>query len=73
MSWKIHNRVRYYRERNGWTQETLYRISGVHKATISALENDQIVRPHPSTRQKLAKVLNVKVWHLFPPVRNFIR
>lgn len=68
--WKIQNRVRYYRERDGLSQESLSTIARVHKATISAIENDKIVRPHPSTRQKLAKALNTKVCQLFPPVRK---
>ncbi len=67
--WKIQNHVRYYRERNSLTQEWLAEVSRVHKVTISNIETNKIVRPHPSTRQKLAKAMNIKVCQLFTPVR----
>lgn len=43
------------------SQDELARLSGVGRATISAIENSQRQkRPHPSTIRKLAKALKVK-------------
>jgi DNA-binding XRE family transcriptional regulator len=71
MSFRIRNQLRYYRERLGFSQQELAQISQVHKVTICNIETKKTGRPHPKTRKKLAKAMNMSIHRLFSPVKPF--
>jgi len=64
---KIHNLVRYYREKNAFSQKKLAQLSNVSQPTISGIETQKIQYPCSSTRTKLAKAFNVNVGNVFFP------
>ena len=59
------NRLREYREKRGMTQEELSRMSGISRATISALENGKALCVKTDTLTKLADAVEEKVSTLF--------
>jgi transcriptional regulator with XRE-family HTH domain len=65
---KICNKLRYHRERYGFSQAALASTSQVSKVTISKIERNQDYIPHHKTRRKLAEALNINVEQLFPAI-----
>lgn len=61
----MQNRVKEYREKEGYTQEELAEISEVSRNTISALETDKNKNVTYEVMQKIAKSLNKKVSTIF--------
>ena len=55
----VGERLRWARDRRAWTQEDLFRASGVQIVTISRIENRRIGRPRQSTVRRLAAALGV--------------
>ena len=54
------SRLKEHRERRGLTQIELSKLADVGRATIAAIETGKRPRPHPPTRERLAKALKVK-------------
>ncbi len=57
---QIGERLRFGRQRLGWTQIDLARQSGVGVATIRRIELSTVA-PHPTTVRKLAEAVGVRV------------
>ncbi len=57
-------RVRELREARGWSQAELANRSGVRRATISAIENDQTTGVDFETLEGLARALEVDPGYL---------
>lgn len=60
-------KIKQFRERRNMTQEELARKSGVSRAIISKLENEEEVVTKTSTLMKIADALNCKVGDIFLP------
>jgi DNA-binding XRE family transcriptional regulator len=54
------SRLKEHRERRGLTQMELAKLADVGRSTIAAIETGKRPRPHPPTRERLAKALKVK-------------
>lgn len=59
------NKVKYYRELKGLSQEELAKTSNVSRTTISGLENESIKVTTNTTMDKIAKALDVSTIELF--------
>lgn len=59
------NKVKYYREMKGISQEELAEKSGISRTTISGFENETIKVTTNSTMDKVAKALGVSTVELF--------
>jgi transcriptional regulator with XRE-family HTH domain len=57
-------RLREYRERLGWSQNQLHRVSEVPQSTISDIESGKTTAVTYETMAKLAKALEVSVSEL---------
>ncbi|BBM87095.1 helix-turn-helix transcriptional regulator [Candidatus Uabimicrobium amorphum] len=66
---KITNKVRYYRERLCLSQEDLAKKCKVAAETISRIETQKTLLPHPKTRKKIAEALEVEINEIFRPVQ----
>jgi transcriptional regulator with XRE-family HTH domain len=51
------DKLKIYREKKGWSQTKLSKVSGVPQSTISEIENGIRKNPTFKTIQKLAKAL----------------
>jgi transcriptional regulator with XRE-family HTH domain len=60
-------KIKEIREKKKLSQAELARISGVSRATIIRLENDEDVVINSKTLEKLAKAFNMSVKSLFLP------
>lgn len=60
-------KIREIREKKRISQTELSEISGISRATINRLENEENVITSTKTLQKLADALNVSVKTLFMP------
>lgn len=58
-------KVKERREEKGWSQEKLAVESGVSRAIVSALENDNTIPTTTNTLFKLARALDCKVADIF--------
>lgn len=65
MTTDIGSNLRAIRGRVGLSQEELSKRADVREATISGIENGQVVRPQAGTIYRLAKALGVTVADLF--------
>lgn len=54
----IGERIRYFREQSGFTQNQLANVSGLHPVTVRKYETNKM-QPQPSQIEKLAAALNV--------------
>lgn len=59
------NKIKYYRELKGWSQEELAKRSEVSRTTISGLENETINVTTNTTMDKIADALGVGTVELF--------
>jgi putative transcriptional regulator len=60
----VENRVKHWRETNGWSQGTLARRLGVSRQTINAVETDKY-DPSLPLALRMAKLFGVPVDSLF--------
>lgn len=61
----IKNRLKELRESSGMSQEELAKKSGISRATLSKIENNEEVNVNTRTIAKLADVFNVKPSEIF--------
>lgn len=61
----MNNSVREYREKLGYTQEQLAKISGVSRPTISMIETNSLDNIESRTMLKLATALNCDIGDIF--------
>jgi putative transcriptional regulator len=61
----IKNRLKELREISGMSQEELAKKSGISRATLSKIENNEEVNVNTRTIAKLADVFNVKPSEIF--------
>lgn len=61
----IKNRLKELRELSGMSQETLSKKSGISRATLSKIENNEEVNVNTRTIAKLADVFNVNPSEIF--------
>ena len=59
------NKIKYYRELKGWSQEELAKNSEVSRTTISGLENETINVTTNTTMDKISDALGVSTIELF--------
>lgn len=59
------NKVKYYREKKGWTQEQLSEKSTVSRNTISSLETGTNTNVTYETMENIANALEEKVSTIF--------
>ena len=59
------NRLKELREERGISQEKLSELSGLSRATLSKIENNEEVGVNSRTIAKLADVFNVKASDIF--------
>lgn len=59
------NKVKYYRDLKGWSQEKLAKQSDVSRTTISGLENETVDVTTNTTMDKIANALGVSTIELF--------
>lgn len=59
------NKIKYYRELRGMSQEELAKESEVSRTTISGLENETIEVTTNTTMDKISKALGVSTIELF--------
>lgn len=59
------NKIKYYRELKGWSQEELAEHSNVSRTTISGFENGSIDVTTNTTMDKIADALGVSTIELF--------
>lgn len=59
------NKIKYYRELKGWSQEELAKYSDVSRTTISGLENETINVTTNTTMDKISDALGVSTIELF--------
>lgn len=59
------NKIKYYRELKGWSQEELAKRSEVSRTTISGLENETINVTTNTTMDKISDALGVSTIELF--------
>lgn len=59
------NKIKYYRELKGWSQEELAKQSDVSRTTISGLENETINVTTNTTMDKISDALGVSTIELF--------
>lgn len=60
-------KIKEIREKKRMSQTELSEMSGVSRATINRIENDEDVVVNTKTLQKIAGALNVTVKYLFLP------
>jgi putative transcriptional regulator len=61
----IKNRLKELREISGMSQEELAKKSGISRATLSKIENNEEVNVNTRTIAKIADVFNVKPSEIF--------
>lgn len=61
----MNNKIKYYRELKGMSQEDLANLSKVSRTTISGLENKSVFVVTNVTMSKIAEALGVSVIELF--------
>lgn len=61
----MRNKIKYYRELKGMSQEELSEASKISRTTISGLENGTIKVTTNTTMDKIAEALNVSTIELF--------
>ena len=66
---KIINKVRYYREKLCLSQEDLAQLCEIATETISRIETQKTLLPHPQTRKKIAAALQMDINEVFRPVQ----
>lgn len=59
------NKIKYYRELKGWSQEELAKRSEVSRTTISGLENETINVTTNTTMDKISDALGVSTIEIF--------
>lgn len=59
------NKIKYYRELKGMSQEELAKASGVSRTTLSGFENGTIKVTTNTTMDKIAEALGVSTIELF--------
>lgn len=59
------NKVKYYRELKGWSQEKLAEEADISRATISGFENGTIKVTTNTTMDKISDALGVSTIELF--------
>ena len=59
------NKIKYYRELKGWSQEELAKHSDVSRTTISGLENETINVTTNTSMDKISDALGVSTIELF--------
>lgn len=59
------NKVKYYRELKGWSQEKLAEEADVSRVTISGFENGTIKVTTNTTMDKISEALGVSTIELF--------
>ena len=62
---RMKNKVKYYRELKGWSQEKLAEESEVSRNTISAIETGSNTNVTYEVMEKIAKALDKKVATIF--------
>lgn len=61
----MRNKIKYYRELKGWSQEELADNAKVSRTTISGFENETIKVTTNTTMDKISEALGVSTIELF--------
>ena len=62
---KFRNRLLFFREKRALSQEELANKVGISRNTVVRIERDVTKCPHPSTRQRIANILEIDVGEIF--------
>ena len=60
----IGSKIRRLRQKQGWSQKQLAKISGLARISIAQIETGIRINPIVATRKKLAKALRVPITQL---------
>lgn len=61
------NKVKFYREKRGMSQEELAKAAGVSRVSISNIENDKVPDVKVRTLRAIATALNEPIQEIFLP------